>query len=268
MTNTASKKRIGLIGFGQIGSSLYQHISSDPEQLFEVAFIYESNPEIKKKIADNLQLQEMDAFSDFSPDLVVEAAHPAAVKSFGATVLRKTNLMIMSVSALHDRELEKLLKDACNANGTTLFIPHGATLGLDGLRDGLTIWDEVVITMKKNPRNISFESAPHLKPQDPKEPAVLYDGPTRGILPLFPKNVNSHATLAIATLGLDRTRSVLMADPKLDESIIEIAASGGGTSIQIIRKNPIKGVTGKLTLLSAFESIKNILIGRKNIKMC
>lgn len=268
MKHIAPKKRIGIIGFGQIGSSLYQHIAGDPEQLFEVAFVYESNPETSKKIPQNIRLHEMGAFRESSPDLVVEAAHPAAVKNFGTTVLSKTNLMIMSVSALHDRQLEKSLKDACHANGTVLYIPHGATLGLDGLRDGLTIWDEVVITMKKNPRNLSFEFAPHLNPPDVGEAVVLYDGPTRGILPLFPKNVNSHATLAMATLGLDRTRSVLIADPKLDESIIEIAAHGAGTSIQITRKNPIKGVTGKLTLLSAFESIKTILAGSENIRIC
>jgi aspartate dehydrogenase len=267
MKSNTPRKKIGIIGFGQIGSSLYHHIQEDPDRLFEVAFIYEINPEAAGRIPANLRLNNFPDFERLSPDLVVEAAHPAAVRQFGSGVLRKTNLMIMSVSSLHDKELEDSLLDACRKNGTTLFIPHGATLGLDGLRDGLSIWEEVTITMRKNPVNISFDKAPHLKP-DSKKPVVIYDGATRGILPLFPKNVNSHATLAIATLGLDRTRSILISDPNISESIIEIAAKGSGTSIEISRRNPIKGVTGKLTLLSAFESIKNILKTKDLVKIC
>ena len=63
----------------------------------------------------------------------------------------------------------------------------------------------------------------------------------------------------MATLGMDQTRSILVSDPSLDESVIEIDATGGGTSIHIERRNPIKGVTGKLTILSVVQSLKNIL---------
>jgi aspartate dehydrogenase len=267
MKPVTTRKKIGIIGFGQIGSSLYRHIQEDPDRLFEVVFIHDSNPETVERIPANLRLGKFQEFERFSADLVVEAAHPAAVRQFGAGVLRKTNLMIMSVSSLHDKALEDSLVDTCRQNRTTLYIPHGATLGLDGLRDGLSIWEEVAITMRKNPVNISFDSAPHLKP-DSEKTVVIYDGPTRGILPLFPKNVNSHATLALATMGLDSTRSVLISDPSIQESIIEISVKGAGTTIQISRRNPIKGVTGKLTLLSAFESIKNILKTEEIVKIC
>ncbi|MBW1712322.1 MAG: DUF108 domain-containing protein, partial [Deltaproteobacteria bacterium] len=200
----------------------------------------------------------------FKVDLVVEAAHPQAVRQFAEQVLSRTDLMIMSVSALGDEDLESTIRRVCRENGTRLYIPHGATLGLDGLKDGLSIWKEVSITMRKNPKNLNFDAAPHLKSQDFTGETVLYDGPTRRILPLFPKNVNSHATLALATLGLDQTRSILIADPGLEESVIEIEAQGGGTSIHISRRNPIKGVTGKLTILSVMESIKNVL-GQENV---
>jgi aspartate dehydrogenase len=267
MKSLKPRKKVGIIGFGQIGSSLYRHIQEDPDRLFEVVFIHDINPEAAGNIPENLRLTSFRDFERLSPDLVVEAAHPAAVRQFGPGVLEKTNLMIMSVSSLHDKELEDALLDVCRKNATTLYIPHGATLGLDGLRDGLSIWEEVTITMRKNPLNISFDSAPHLKPDSEKR-VVIYDGPTRGILPLFPKNVNSHATLALATMGLDLTRSILISDPDIHDSIIEISAKGGGTTIQISRRNPIKGVTGKLTLLSAFESIKNILKTGDIVKIC
>ena len=64
--------------------------------------------------------------------------------------------------------------------------------------------------------------------------------------------------LALAGIGLDRTRSILIADPKLDESIIEIEDEGAGNRIHNVCSNPIKGVSGKLTLQSVLESLRRV----------
>jgi predicted dinucleotide-utilizing enzyme len=262
------KKRIGLIGFGQIGSSLHEMITDQPELNMELAFIYEVNSERAAKIPGWLRLEAMERFASHKPDLVVEAAHPEAVRRYGTMVLKECDLMILSVSALVDAALENSMRSVCREKGTRLFIPHGAVLGLDGIKDGLSVWEQVTITMKKNPKNLNFDAAPDIRKDGITKETVLYDGPTRGVLPLFPKNVNSHATLALASLGMDKTRSILVADPKLEESVIVIDASGGGNSIHIERRNPIKGVTGKLTILSILESLKNILGSREGIMTC
>lgn len=261
-------KRIGIIGYGQIGASIYKQVRQTPALNLEVVFVYESDPQKKKSMPAAIAIDSMDLAADVKPDLVIEAAHPKAVGQFAAKVLQQTDLMIMSVSALVDADLEANIRSACRQHGTHLYIPHGATLGLDGLKDGISIWEEVTITMKKNPKNLNFEAVPDIRAQDISSQTILYDGPTRGVLPLYPKNVNSHATLAMATLGMDRTRSVLVADPALDLSIIEIDAVGAGTRIHIERNNPIKGVTGKLTILSVMESIKNILGDQEVIRIC
>lgn len=262
------KRRIGLIGYGQIGTSLCENIQTHHDLGMEVAFICEKNPETASKVPSGLLIESMDDFARFKPDLVVEAAHPDAVRQFAEIVLRQKDLMIMSVSALVDTRLETAIRRVCQDHGTSLYIPHGAVLGLDGLKDGLSVWEQITITMKKNPQNLNFSAVPEIRSEEITEETVLYDGPTRGILPLYPKNVNSHATLALALLGMDRTHSVLVADPGLEESIIEIDASGGGNSIHIERRNPIKGVTGKLTILSVVESLKTIFGGEETIKIC
>ena len=254
-----SVKKIGIIGFGQIGSSLYDQLAESRAGGYKVVGILETNQELADRIPPDLLKNDLKGLLAEKPDLAVEAAHPDAVRAYAPTVLKQCDLMIMSVSAMGDKALEQGILSACRDSGCRLFIPHGATLGLDGLRDGLSIWEEVSITMRKNPRNLSFAAAPHLAPTDDSGETLIYDGPTRGILSLFPKNVNSHATLALATLGLDKTRSILISDPDLEESVIEIDAAGEGTSIHIERRNPIKGVTGKLTILSIFQSIQNAI---------
>lgn len=262
-----SRKKIGLIGFGQIGNSLYQEIQNNQDLGMKVTFIYEANPDAAENIPAQLRLPSMNDFSTYKPDLVVEAAHPDAVSQYAETVLQTSDLMIMSVSALGDSDLEARLRTCCRENATRLFIPHGAVLGLDGLKDGLSVWEQVTITMIKNPVNLNFDYAPNIKREDITQKTILYDGPTRAILPNYPKNVNSHATLALATLGLDRTHSVLIADPDQKDSVIIIEAVGQGNRIYIERKNPIKGVTGKLTILSVIETIKNIFGEQKAIQV-
>lgn len=262
------KKSIGIIGYGQIGASLYDQIYTSQMLNFDIAFIYDADENKSKSIPAEVRIESMDRAAELKTDLIIEAAHPAAVRQYAQQVLQKTDLMIMSVSAMGDVELETSINSACREYGTHLYIPHGATLGLDGLKDGIPIWETITITMKKNPKNLNFDAVPDIKAEDIQSKTILYDGPTRGILPLYPKNVNSHATLALAILGLDRTRSVLVADPSLDVSIIEIEAVGAGTRIYIERSNPIKGVTGKLTILSVIESIKTILGNQGNFRTC
>jgi aspartate dehydrogenase len=262
------KKKIGVIGYGQIGSSLCEQLSQDLRGDLEVACIHESSPAVMAKVPKKLAAASVEEMLNLGLDLVVEAAHPDAVRRYAELVLARADLMIMSVSAMGDTRLEEAIKGACQRHGTHLYIPHGATLGLDGLRDGISLWEEVSITMRKNPRNLNFNAALHLKPAEGAGEVVIYDGPTRGILPLFPKNVNSHATLALATLGLDKTRSILVSDPRLDESVIEIDAKGGGASIHIERRNPIKGVTGKLTILSVVQSLRNIVGEEGFLRTC
>ena len=117
------------------------------------------------------------------------------------------------------------------------------------------MWDEVSITMKKPPRSIDFSDCPTYCAEDMKDETVLYDGSTRRVCALFPRNVNSHAATAMAGIGFERTRSVLVADPALDVSVIELSARGRGVEIDIRRANPMQGVSGVLTLLSSLASI-------------
>lgn len=237
---------------------LHQEITQHPEYGLEIAFIHELVKERVKGLPKSSVLDQVKDFWKFSLDLVVEVAHPDAVRNYGPLILEHTNLLMLSVTAMADKSLEQKLKELCDKYVRKLYIAHGATIGLDGIQDGKEGWEKVTITMKKNPKNLNFNWAKEWDSEKIDRETVLYDGPTRGICLLFPKNVNSHATLALAALGLDRTRSILIADPKLEESIIEIEAEGAGNRIHIVRSNPIKGVTGKLTLQSVLGSLRRI----------
>jgi aspartate dehydrogenase len=250
-----NKARIGLIGLGYIGRYVYEQVTARPELGLEIAFAHDLAPERLAGLPADLVLKDIRAFASRRPDLVVEMAHPAVSQEFGEMFLRQADYMPLSMTAFADAKVEQRLLNTARDSGTCLLIPHGAVVGLENIFEGRDLWEEVTMVMKKNPKNLDFAAAPHLKPVEAVKPTVLYDGPTRGICPLFPRNVNSHATVALAGIGFERTRSVLIADPSLDVSVIEITARGKGVAMKIERANPLKGVSGVFTLNSTLAAV-------------
>jgi aspartate dehydrogenase len=238
-----------------VGRYVYDQITSRPELGLDVAFVHELATERLAGVPAEVVLADLAAFGPRHADLVVEMAHPAVTRRWGETFLRETDYMPLSMTAFADEALQRRLVETAERSGTRLFVPHGAVVGLESVFEGREVWEEVTMVMKKSPRNLDFSSAPQFKATEITQPTVLYDGPTRGVCPLFPRNVNSHATVALAGIGFDRTRSVLVADPALEVSVIELTARGKGVAMKIERSNPLRGVSGVFTLHSTLGAI-------------
>ena len=264
----ARRARIGIIGYGYIGSYVYEQITTRPELGLEVAFVNDSDPERVAGLPPEVVLDDLGGFAEREADLVAELAHPAVTQEYGAAILGVTDYMPLSMTAFADAELEQTMRAAAAKHGTCIFIPHGSVVGLEDLREGADVWDEVSMVMKKPPKNLDFARHPTLTADQITSETVVYDGPTRGVCPLFPRNVNSHATLAMGTLGFDRTRSVLVADPALDVSILQIEARGQGVGLKIVRSNPMKGVTGVFTLTSVLSSVGRAKAPGGSVQVC
>ncbi len=250
----SNKARIGLIGLGYIGRYVYEQISTRPELGLEIAFIHEQAAERLAGLPAEVVLPDIRNFAARRPDLVVEMAHPAVTRQFGEMFLQETDYMPLSMTAFADEALQQRLLETARRSRNCLFIPHGAVVGLENIFEGRDLWEEVTIVMKKSPKNLDLSATP-FKAAELTQATVLYDGPTRAICPLFPRNVNSHATVALAGIGFDRTRSVLIADPALDVSEIELTARGKGVAMRIERSNPLQGVSGVFTLHSTLAAV-------------
>jgi aspartate dehydrogenase len=253
---SADTTRIGLIGYGQIGAAVHQMIDSDPDNGMEVVFVHDQSGERLDSLGD-LGLADLGAFSERAPDLVVEMAHPAVTRQWGKTILEKTNYMFISVTALADRELEQQLEETTKRCGTRAFVPHGGVVGMDALLENRDVWEEVHVTMKKPPKNVDCAAA-GVDPDSIVGEKVLYDGPTRGICPLFPRNVNTHAAIAYAGIGFDRTHSLLVVNPEWDLATVEIEARGPGIELKVVRNEGITGVTGASTPASIYNTVQMI----------
>ena len=165
--------------------------------------------------------------------------------------------MFISVTALADQAVETTIEETTRRAGTRAFVPHGGVVGMDALLENRDVWESVDVVMKKPPHNVDCAAA-GLDPDDIKEETVLYDGPTRGICPLFPRNVNTHAAIAYAGIGFDRTHSLLLVSPEWSEAIVEIHAQGPGLDLKVARTEGITGVTGASTPASIYNTVQMI----------
>ena len=249
--------RIGLIGYGQIGAVVRQMIDADPHNGMEVVFIHDTDSRRLDSLPQSLALRDLGDFASRKPDLVVEMAHPDVTRQWGTTILEQTNYMFISVTALADQGMEEKLLEITRRRGTRAYIPHGGVVGMDALRENREVWEEVHVMMKKPPKNVDCARA-GVDPDSITKETVLYDGPTRGICPIFPRNVNTHASIAYAGIGFDRTHSLLLVNPAWDKATVAIHAKGPGIELKVERVEEITGVTGASTPASIFNSVQMI----------
>jgi predicted dinucleotide-utilizing enzyme len=157
----------------------------------------------------------------------------------------------MADSALHHRVMA-----AATAHGHRLVLPQGALVGTDALLGWRHMWRDVTITFRKHPNNIDLAMV-NRRADEIRGETVVFDGPVRDIAPLFPRNVNTMVTCALATIGVDRCRGRMIADPALDHAVAEVEAWGkDGSHLQIVKHQPMVGVSGTEMLASALRSLQ------------
>jgi len=247
------KKKLGIIGFGTIGKKLYEQIVDDG--LLEVAFIYDAKADVPPHIA----LAGFPCGQNFAQvDLVVEAAVSQVVADYGCEILRYTDFMPLSLTALSDQPLYDDLLRTASIHQHRLFVPHGAILGLDGIFDGRHLFETVQIVTIKNPKSFGRSDT---------QRTTIFEGSAREAAKMMPRNVNVHAALALAGIGFDQTKSILISDPQTKENTHIITAKEHSTVFEIaIKSNPIGAVTGAFTPVSAYGSVKRALgIGKENL---
>ena len=250
-----AKTRIGLIGFGFIGAQVFRRLREQPDLGIEIAFVHNRDRAKLAEVPSELILDDLGSMAERRCDLVVEMAHPDYTRRWGEAILAHADYLPLSVTALADQSLFDRLKAQADRSGKRLLIPHGALIGTDNLVESRHAWGEVEITFYKSPANIDFSESGYDASRIQGE-TVVYDGPARAIAALYPRNVNTMVTCALATIGLDRCRARLIAVPALKVAIIEVRATGRDGSLLHMRKEqPMSGVSGTEMFDSQFASI-------------
>src|SRR5882724_1795023 len=124
-------KRIGIVGFGFIGASLYRAIEKQEIDGLQVAFVFNRSPGKLRDVPADLVLQDLSRAAERRPDLIVECAHPDISIDYGADFLSHCDYMPLSVTALADDALRETLTATARASGHHMLLPRGALAGAD-----------------------------------------------------------------------------------------------------------------------------------------
>ena len=248
-------RRVGVLGYGFIGAALVEALTRTPEQGTEVAFVYNRSPARLADVPQALRLETLGQMLTRGADLIVETAHPDFTADWGERILAVADYMPLSLTALIDDDLRERLIAVAERSGRRLFLPHGALIGTDNLFEWRAMWETVEITFVKNPAHIDF-SASGMDPAAITGRTVVYEGPVRSIAALFPRNVNTMVTCALATIGLDRCVGRLIAQPGSATASIEVIARGrDGAELHLKKVQPMAGVSGTEMVASTLASI-------------
>lgn len=259
--------KVALIGCGNIGTIIAKAIKEKKVEA-KLEYVYDiiekKGQEFAKKF--NTTYKNFDDILKEDLDLVIEAASQEAVRTLIPKALKtKKNVMIMSAGALVDQNLLQEIRGLADKNKLKVYIPSGAIAGLDGIKSAKIIEIEnVTLITRKHPK--SLEGAPffekhHFDLSEIKNPTIIYEGPAKEAVELFPANVNVAASLSLAGIGPEKTKVQIIADPNIKSNIHEIIVEGKFGVLKTRVENlpsPDNPKTSYLAALSAIATLKNI----------
>ena len=238
-------KNIGFIGGGKIGKALIAHVHE--KQYANIVFVEDPVAVLEGENVVRSKTPELYA----AVDLVIECAMASVLKERISDILKTADLMCFSVTAFSDPAFAQQVRELTAQYGHHVYIPHGAILGLDGIFDGRNLWREISIQTIKSPKSLNLDNT---------EKEVVYQGATRGACGAFPRNVNVHASIAMAGLGMDQTQSMIVSYPSVSTNTHIITLHGDGIDVTIHVSSYAQGaVTGAYTPSSACGSLDRIL---------
>jgi aspartate dehydrogenase len=249
-------KRIGLVGCGTIGGHIARKAAE--HGFAEIAFVCDLDEDRARETVPGAEVfSDLGRVASFDVDLVVETANADVMRGIALDVLAKRDFLPFTVTALADDDFRESVRTQCRNAGTRLFIPHGGILGLDGVYDGRAVLDEVTFKTTKNPKNLGL---------DDSQVGLIYDGPTRDACFKFPRNVNVHAAFAVAGVGFDKQRSIIISDPETKQMRHDITVKGQGLEWTLgLASVALGGVTGSYTPESAASTVARVLGGNYDI---
>src|SRR5699024_601368 len=247
--------KIGLIGAGAIGQYLLKYINGKHHEKMEITSVlvqdFDKYAHLQKEYRVKLYT-DLDEFIDSEIDIIVEAANVSVAVDLLPKIIKRKEVMLISVGALANQETLKLVGQSDNR---TLHLPSGAIGGLDLIQNakGLGILDSVSLTTRKPALSLIDEL--------PDKEMIVFEGPASEAIDKYPKNMNVSIVLSLAGLGMEHTKVTLIADPNVDKNIHTIHATGNFGEMELTVKNvPLleNPKTSSLDALSVFSTLERL----------
>lgn len=255
---------IGIIGEGAIGSYVRDQILERGHQLRALILRPETLRNRETELEGTHYVASVAELPD-DIDHMIDCAGHMALKSYGPDILRRgTDLTTVSIGALADPGLYRMLEQAAKDGHARLHLASGAIGALDCLRAARVGGLQNVIYIGRKPPQ-SWKGSPAETRLDLDNlnagAEVHFDGSARDAATEYPKNANVAAAVALAGIGFDNTQVKLIADPDISENIHEIQAIGnfGQFSFEIrgqsLTDNRHSSALAAMSVISKLEQV-------------
>lgn len=269
------KKNISIIGCGAIGSEVALSVDRMMIENVTISSLLDiklENAEILKSKLSNNNPLIFNNFSDYiksdtfkDVDLVVEAASQNALTSYlNPIILLKKDILVMSVGAFANPDFFSQVIKNVEKNDINLYVPSGAIAGIDAIKSVRNSISYVTLTTTKNPDSLKdspFFKKTNLTLDSIKKRTLIFEGSAIEAVQNFPANVNVAALLGLASIGVEKTKVNVIADPSLRINKHEIKVIGKFGELIVRVKNVPSATNPKtsyLAILSVIELLRSI----------
>lgn len=256
-------KKVGIIGFGAIGQEVTETLLAVPGADYSVTVLMR-RPGLPARPDGRLSaVGSLTGLLSPQPDIIVEAAGQAAVREYGHAIADAgMPLVVSSIGAFSDEEFYLDLSRRMVERGGRILLPIGAIGGLDYVRAVAGLPDTSVAYASRKPPIAWLDELQKMgrNPEDVKEAIVLFEGNAMSAAQRYPRNLNVAATLAVAGLGMRRTKVTVLIDPGISTNIheVEIRSSAGNAHFRFenlpSEKNPKTSMVTALRVISAVRT--------------
>lgn len=228
---------IGLIGAGAIAHFLLEEINQKRLVGIRINSIFVRDSEKYHSLESKFDVTmytDLDLFLESEIDIVVEAADIKAVKTIIPSVIKKKDVVLISVGALADVELLTEISHLSNEYKHEIHLPSGAIGGLDLLQNAHVLGSvtSVSLTTRKPASSLIEETIDEAK--------IIFEGSAVDAIKQYPKNMNVSIVLSLAGIGFEKTRVNLIADPQIDKNVHHVEIEGDfGEATFTITNNPL-----------------------------
>lgn len=254
--------RLALIGWGAIHRRVAQLLGERAIDAEIAAIGVRDGASIRNDAPAGARiLTRPEELGDIEIDLVLEAAGRAAVEPWGrAALARGLPYAVSSTSAFVDDALLERMLAIARAHGGQVIIPPGALGGVDALAAASSLpLRSVTHTIVKPPAAWRGTTAEQLINLDSLSAATtFFQGSAREAADRFPQNANVTIVSALAGVGLDKTRVILIADPAAVMNGHRLSAEGDFGKLEVSIDNRPLATNPKSSEMTALNLVRLI----------
>jgi aspartate dehydrogenase len=257
--------RIGLIGFGTIGRAVAEALRrGEVDGAVLAAVFVRSRARLRPDdpaVYGDLFHDDFAAFAAAGLDWAVEAGGHEALQQWGPPALAAgVNLVALSAGALAEADFCDRLVAAARSAGRRVLVPSGGIGTLDLLSSAAVGELAEVRLVTRKPPNALLPPDEAARVVASGRAELLFDGLAREAARLFPENLNICAALALAGVGLDRTRVTVYADPAVERNTHRVSAHGYFGDYEFTLRNVPSSnpKTGRIVALSVVKTLRNL----------